>query len=90
MNCYNYYNLEDYLKKNLVDCSDEYLRWIKDIINTKVSMFDYENLPEGLTSEILETALMFNNFLCLYRSEALGIVLCRYRDCGEFLSLIHI
>ena len=84
MNCFNYYNLEDYLKKNLVDCSDEYLRWVKDIINTKVSMFDYENLPEGLTSEILETALMFNNFLCLYRSEALGIVLCRYRDCGEF------
>lgn len=84
MNCCNYYNLEDYLKKNIADCSDEYLRWAKDIINTKVSMFDYEGLPDGLTSEIVETALMFNNFLCLYKSESLGIVLCRYAFGGEF------
>lgn len=85
MSYYNYYNLEDYLKKNLVDPSEDYLRWVKDIINTKVSMFEYENLPEGLTSEIMETALMFNNFLCLYKSEALGsVVLCRYLYGGEF------
>lgn len=84
MNTFNYYNLEDYLKKNLVDSSDEYLRWVKDIINTKVTMFEYDGLPDGLTSEIIETALMFNNFLCFYKSDSLGLVLCRYRDCGEF------
>ena len=48
-NIYNYYNLEDYLRKNLIDPNEAYLRWVKDIINTKVSMFEYENLPDGLT-----------------------------------------
>ena len=83
-NFYNYYNLEDYLKKNLIDPNEAYLRWVKDIINTKVSMFEYRNLPDGLTSEIVENALMFNNFLCFYHSEALGLILCRYRMGSEF------
>lgn len=84
MECFNYYNLEDYLKKNLVGDSTAYLRWVKDIINTKESMFSYENLPEGLTSEIMETSLMFNNFLCFWKSPVLGLVLCRYMYGGDF------
>lgn len=83
-NFYNYYNLEDYLRKNLIDPNEGYLRWVKDIINTKVSMFEYRNLPDGLTSEIIENALMFNNFLCFYHSETLGLILCRYRTGSEF------
>lgn len=83
-NIYNYYNLEDYLRKNLIDPNEAYLRWVKDIINTKVSMFEYKNLPDGLTSEIIENALMFNNFLCFYHSESLGLILCRYRTGSEF------
>lgn len=83
-NFYNYYNLEDYLRKNLIDPNEAYLRWVKDIINTKVSMFEYKNLPDGLTSEIIENALMFNNFLCFYHSESLGLILCRYRTGSEF------
>lgn len=83
-NIYNYYNLEDYLRKNLIDPNEAYLRWVKDIINTKVSMFEYGNLPDGLTSEIIENALMFNNFLCFYHSEALGLILCRYRTGSDF------
>lgn len=83
-NIYNYYNLEDYLRKNLIDPNEAYLRWVKDIINTKVSMFRYKNLPDGLTSEIIENALMFNNFLCLYHTDALGLILCRYRAGSDF------
>lgn len=83
-NIYNYYNLEDYLRKNLIEPNEAYLRWVKDIINTKVSMFEYKNLPDGLTSEIIENALMFNNFLCFYHSESLGLILCRYRTGSEF------
>ena len=26
-NIYNYYNLEDYLRKNLIDPNEDYLRW---------------------------------------------------------------
>lgn len=80
----NYYNLDDYLRKNLVGDNKGYLRWLKDIINTKESMFSYENLPEGLTSEIVETSLMFNNFLCFWKSPVLGFVLCRYMYGGDF------
>lgn len=80
----NYYNLDDYLKKNLVGDNKGYLRWLKDIINTKESMFSYDSLPEGLTSEIMETSLMFNNFLCLWNSPVLGTILCRYMYGGDF------
>lgn len=76
---YNYNNLKSYLDKMGISYPDEYLRWLKDIVGTKISMFHYDNLPEPLTSEIVESALMFNNFLCFYKSDSLGIVLCRYR-----------
>ena len=79
MNMYNFYNLETYLKQNNIKCEDgAYLRWIKAIINTKIGMFSYDNLPNGLTSQIVECALMFFSNLCLYKSPTLGIVLCRY------------
>lgn len=81
---YNYYNLQDYLSKNLIKGGDQYVRWLKNIIDIKTSMFSYEGLPDGLTSEIIETALMFNNFLCFYKHPTLGIVLCRYLYGGDF------
>lgn len=59
------------------------LHYIKDIGSTKISMFRYENISKikDLTSEILETALMFHWNLCFYNSPGLGgWVLCKYRQ----------
>ena len=50
------------------------LHYIKDIGSTKISMFRYKNIEKikDLTSEIVETALMFNWNLCFYKSVPLG------------------
>lgn len=81
---YNYNNLEAYMQKMQLMYSPDWLRWIKDIINTKITMFQYDNLPDGLTSEIMERALMFNNFLCGYKDDALGFVICRWRPDSDY------
>lgn len=56
------------------------LHYVKDIASTKVSEFKYKNIEKipGLTSEILETMMLFNYQLCFYKSPALGWILCRY------------
>lgn len=57
------------------------IHYIKDIGSTKVSMFKYKNIEKikDLTSEIVETALMFNWNLCFYNSTSLGgWVLCKF------------
>ena len=54
---------------------------IKDIISTKVSMFKYDKIEEkipGLTSEILERALLLKPNLCFYKSTGFGLVLCQF------------
>ena len=84
---YNFLNTSQFLKERMI--KDGYpiggFRYIKDIIDMRVGMFNYENLPEGLTSEILETALMFCNKLCFYYSSGLGKwVLARFVPNGEF------
>lgn len=84
-NYYNYNNLQNYCDQNKLRYDAQWLRWIKDIMNTKVSMFTYDNLPNDLTSQIIEMALLFNNFLCWYYDENLGgLILCRYRYGSEF------
>ena len=61
------------------------LRYVKDIINTRIGMFTYERLPEGLTSEILETCLMFRSRLCFYyKPEVTKWYLGIYKSEGEF------
>lgn len=78
-------NLDDFFKKKGITMSMTYLRWVKDIMNTAEEMFHYDNLPNGLTSQIIENALMFNNHLCFVnRPELGGLVLCRYRYGGEY------
>lgn len=67
-------DLSLFFSKSLVDSntlSNVEWRYIKDILNTKVSMFYYDNLPEPLTSQILETALLFRNYLCFYKVEGM-------------------
>lgn len=81
---YNFSNLREYYKTLGIDIPDQYLRWVQALINTKLGMFQYTNLPDNLTSTQLEMALMFNNFLCWYKSDALGLVLCRYVPSAEY------
>ena len=82
---YNYNNLRAYIDKLGIQCPDDYFRWFKDVVGTKVTMFYYDNLPGTLTSEITENALMFNNFLCLWYDKGLGqVILCRYRFVGTY------
>lgn len=77
---YNYNNLEAYLNKMQIAYDGQWLRWVKDIINTKITMFNYDNLPgKKLTSEIMERALMFNNFLCGWKRPDGEFMVCRWR-----------
>lgn len=77
---FNFMNMDDTFKRYGLTLAGDELRYIKDIIATKVSMFQYDGLPEGLTSEILERALMFTNFLCFYKSDEYGLILAKYRS----------
>lgn len=82
---YDFLNPNIALKKALIDRGLLVgLHYVKDIASTAVSMFRYKNIEKikGLTSEILETALMFNTNLCFYQHKSLGWVLCRYVNCN--------
>lgn len=83
---YDFMNITSYLQKKLVKgtYSYGYLKWFKQIGSVALSMFKYKNLPKGLTSEIIEKALMFKNSLCLYKSKSLGVILAYYRTCGIY------
>ena len=75
---YNYMNLREYMDKLGITAPDDWLRWFKDLAVTKTTQFYYDNLPGSLTSEIVETALMYNNHLCIANVNGLGTILCRY------------
>lgn len=78
---YDFMNLNHAVSRALVDGKLPYeIHYIKDIISTKISMFKYGNIERipHLTSQILETAIMFSNNLCFYKHPALGWILCRY------------
>lgn len=82
---YNFYNLQDYCNKLGICYNATYFRWLKDIINTKVTEFTYENLPGTLTTQIMETSLLFRNYLCLWKSPQLNeVVLCCYKFGGDY------
>lgn len=84
---YNFLNTSQFLKERMIKDGIPIggFRYIKDIIDMRVGMFSYDNLPEGLTSEIIETALMFCNKLCFYYSAGLGKwVLARFIPNGDF------
>lgn len=82
---YDFLNLSQLMKRLGLEGHYIKFKYLKGLVNTKISMFKYKNLPGSLTSEILETALMFNNHLCFYNSPAFGgIILCRYLPLGEY------
>lgn len=84
MEYYNFMNLQQYLDQCKVKGIVRNFRYLKDYVNTKISMFKYKNLPEGITSRIIETALCFNNFLCFYKNTLFpnGVV-ARYLPSGD-------
>ena len=81
---YNFNNLNELMDR--IGLSGKYIdfKYLKGFVDTKISMFTYDNLPKDLTSEILETALCFNNRLCFYKSSVFGVCLCRYLPLGDY------
>lgn len=80
MSMYDFYNPNHALKEAMHQCDFplEGLRYLKDFVNTAVSMFEEEDLPKGYTTRLVEMALLFNNRLCWYPHKVLGTILCRY------------
>lgn len=86
---YDFVNMDDALKKAMVSNGINFgvtdFRYLKDIVNTSIGMFTYEDCPNGLTSQIIESALMFRNNLCYYYSKGTQEwILCTYRYGGTF------
>lgn len=82
---YNFLNPDHKVKLDLLKGHGVDLRYIYDIVDTRISMWMYEGLPEDLTSEIVETALMFRNHLCMVKVPGLGnkVVLGYYTFSGK-------
>ena len=82
---YNYNNLQDYVNKLGLVYDKDYFRWVQAIIGVKIGMFSYDNVEEyELSSDIMERALMFNNFLCGYDVPGLGFGIFRWRANSVF------
>lgn len=83
---YDFMNLNDALSRALIkDGFPNSIHYLKDIASVKVGMFKYKNIEKipNLTSEIVETIMLFNNFLCFYDVPGVGKLLCRYVIAGE-------
>lgn len=84
-NTFNFYNpnvMFDMLKLKGFGMD---FRYVKDFINTKISMFKYKNLPKGLTSRILETAICMKPYLCFYKNVIYPEgILCQFKPTGEY------
>lgn len=67
-----------------------FFRYMKDIVNTAISQFTYKGIEQlnGLTSTILEEALMFKANLCFVDAIGVGWVLCSYEPMTEY-SIYH-
>ena len=67
------------------------IHYLKDIASVKVGMFRYNGIEKipNLTSEIFETIVLFNNFLCFYDVPGLGVTLCRYVSNNVFNEYIR-
>lgn len=62
-----------------------FFRYMKDIVNTKISQFTYEGLDiPMLTSTILEEALMFKSRLCFAKPAGFDWLLCTYNPLNEY------
>lgn len=66
---YDCLNLNSALRQNMIKHGGKWLhfRYLMQFASMRIGMFSYKNLPGKLTSQILETALFFNNFLCFFK-----------------------
>ena len=82
---YDLTNLSEFVKKlAITDPSAVSFRDLKQYIELKMSMFEYEGLPNDLPSEVIRGALMWANHLCFYKSAIHGVVFCRYLPSNTF------
>ena len=82
---YDLTNLNEFVKKlAITDPSAVSFRDLKQYIELKMSMFEYEGLPNDLPSEVIRGALMWANHLCFYKSAIQGVVFCRYLPSNTF------
>lgn len=82
----NFNYLDGYFKQKGLCLDAKWLRWCHDTIATKIGMVKYEGLEafEGLTPDIIERALMFTNYLCIYKSNSLGLGIYKYIPNSEY------
>lgn len=86
---YDLTNLSEFVKKlAITDPSAVSFRDLKQYIELKMSMFEYEGLPNDLPSEVIRGALMWANHLCFYKSAIHGVVFCRYLPSNTFNKYI--
>lgn len=82
---YDLTNLNEFIKKCAINNPNAIsFRDLKQYIELKMSMFEYEGLPSDLPSEVIRGALMWANHLCFYKSAIHGIVFCRYLPSNTF------
>lgn len=84
---YDYVNLDSTINKMMLSMSKSPLkfRYLKNYVNTYISMLGYKNLPQDLTTDIVQQALFFNTRLCFYNIEAIGgVTLLRWIPNGDF------
>lgn len=82
---YDMTNLNETIKRLAVSGDTKFnFRYLKQYIELKMSMFDYEGLPDDLPSEVIRLALMWCNHLCFYKSAIEGLIFCRYSPSNNF------
>lgn len=77
MDIYYFYNMGDALAQSLLKGTACGFRYMKDLLSLSCGMFGYENLPDDLTSQILEMSIMVGTNLCFYKPLD-KVYLCTY------------
>ncbi len=74
-----------YIKEEQNEISNEEIKYIKNIACLSCEQFYYKNLPEDLTSQIIELALFYRNNLCFVKDNNTDrVVLATYIPNGNF------
>ena len=89
---YSLLNADESFRMSLIDPSTNGICWmkfryIKDIVNTRVSMFRYKGLTDAISeldSKNLELSLLMCTNLCFYNCPSTGWGLFRITNIGSF------
>ena len=74
LNYFDYFT-GTYIKEEQNEISNEEIKYIKNIACLSCEQFYYKNLPEDLTSQIIELALFYRNNLCFVKDNKTVMVL---------------